>query len=423
MNYKKEIYDNYTLHLIKTDKFKDINVSIRLTKPFKVEEFAYLKLLERLLRFNKTKKYHSIIEVSKELERLYNSNIMVKAYALSKNMVFEVGLKMVNPKYTDMSVYDGLFNLVKELIYNQELKNNLFDENLFNDEKEDLIKNIENVKDQPEQYGALKFEEVFYKNTVYGENNLKNIDVYKKLTNKKLYNVYKDIFNTNKIDVFVIGDYDEDIIKDKVKSLLFNFKQSDNSIKDLNILIKEGETHGYTKKIEATQSNLFIGCTVNNLTSDEKNYKIILYNTILGSMNNSVLFVNVRELNSLCYHIGSTINRFTDTIIIESGINAKNFNLAYSLISECLLYMQDKSVVEGLIKNAKKTLEIAYNDFYDNKGKIMNYYFMNEFTFIPSIEDRRKRVETITVDEIIEIAKKVKIKDVFLLEGSNDEEN
>ena len=72
MNYKKEIKDNYTLHLIKTDKFKDINISIRLTKVFDVEEFAYCRLLEKILRFNKTNKYNSILEVSKELERLYD---------------------------------------------------------------------------------------------------------------------------------------------------------------------------------------------------------------------------------------------------------------------------------------------------------------------------------------------------------------
>lgn len=423
MNYKKEINDNYTLHLIKTDKFKDINISIRLTKVFDVEEFAYLRLLEKILRFNKTKKYNSILEVSKELERLYNSNMMVKSYASSKNMVFEIGLTMVNPKYTDMSVYDGLYDLFEELITNQKTYNNQFDEEIFENEKENLIKSIENVKDQPEQYGGLKFEEVFYKNTVYGENNLKNIDVYKNLTNKKLYQVYKKLFNTYKIDALVIGDFEEEIIKEKINKGLKNFKQNDNSCKDLRVLIKEGEVKGYTKKVEASQSNLFIGCTVNNLTDDERNYKLVLYNTILGSMNNSVLFVNVRELNSLCYHISSVINRFTDTIVIESGINAKNFNIAYSLIEKCLEDMKDKETIEGLIKNAKKTLEIAYNDFYDNKDKIMTYYYMNEFTFIPSIEVRRKRVEETTIEEIIEIAKKVKIKDVFLLEGSTNEEN
>lgn len=423
MNYKKEIYDNYTLHLIKSDKFKTVDVSVRLTKPFDKNEFAYLKLLEKIIRFNSTKKNKDITEISKELERLYNSNLMVKTYAQSKNMIFECGITMVNPKYTELNVYDGLFNLFKEILFNQKTINEKFNQDLFEIQKSSLIKNILNVKDTPDEYASLLFEEIFFKGTVYAENNLKNIKCYESLTNEELYKVYKNIFISNKIDVIVMGDFDEEIIKDKVNNLLKNFKQNDKSIKDLMIKIKPREEKGYTKEIDTSQSNLLIGCTINNITDKERDYVLVLYNTILGCMNNSVLFVNVRELNSLCYHIGSIINKYTDTIIIESGINEKNFQLAYYLIDKCLLDMTDESVVSPLIKNAKKTLEIAFNDFYDNKSKIMNYYYMNEFIYTPSIEERRKKVSECTVKEITELASKIKIRDVFLLKGVNNEEN
>lgn len=423
MNYKKEIYDNYTLHLIKTDKFKTVDVSIRLTKPFDKEEFAYLRLLEKMIRFNKTKKYNDITEISKELERLYNSNLMVKSYAQSKNMIFECGITMVNPKYTELNIYDGIFNLFEEIIFNQKINNNKFNEELFNNQKNNLIKNILNVKDEPQEYAGLRFEEIFFKNTVYAENNLKNINIFENLDNEKLCKVYTELFNTNKVDIIVMGDYDEEIIKGKIKHFSKKIKQNDKSIKDLQINIKEGKEKGYTKQIDASQSNLLIGCTIKGITEEERNYVLVLYNTILGCMNNSVLFVNVRELNSLCYHIGSIINKYTDTIIIESGINGKNFQLAYSLISKCLEDMKNEETIKPLIKNAKKTLEIAYNDFYDNKIKIMNYYYMNEFGYTPSIEERRKKVSECTIEKIIDLANKVKMKDIFLLEGVNNEEN
>lgn len=423
MNYKKEIYDNYTLHLIKTDKFKTVDVSIRLTKPFDKEEFAYLRLLEKMIRFNKTKKYNDITEISKELERLYNSNLMVKSYAQSKNMIFECGITMVNPKYTELNIYDGIFNLFEEIIFNQKINNNKFNEELFNNQKNNLIKNILNVKDEPQEYAGLRFEEIFFKNTVYAENNLKNINIFENLDNEKLCKVYTELFNTNKVDIIVMGDYDEEIIKGKIKHFSKKIKQNDKSIKDLQINIKERKEKGYTKQIDASQSNLLIGCTIKGITEEERNYVLVLYNTILGCMNNSVLFVNVRELNSLCYHIGSIINKYTDTIIIESGINGKNFQLAYSLISKCLEDMKNEETIKPLIKNAKKTLEIAYNDFYDNKIKIMNYYYMNEFGYTPSIEERRKKVSECTIGKIIDLANKVKMKDIFLLEGVNNEEN
>ena len=140
-------------------------------------------------------------------------------------------------------------------------------------------------------------------------------------------------------------------------------------------------------------------------------------------MNNSVLFVNVREKNSLCYHIGSTINRFTKTIIIDSGINKENFDETLRLIKESLESMKDESVVDSLIDNAKKTLNIAFNDFYENPFKIVNYYYLREFTNIPSIEDRKKYIDNMTSKNVSDLAKKIDIKEVFLLEGVKNEEN
>lgn len=422
MNYKKEILDNYTLHLINTDKFKDINVSIRFTKTFDKEKYAYLKLLEKVLRFNSTKKYKDITLISKELERLYNSNIMFKTYTESKNMIFEIGVSFVNPKYTENSIYVSVFNLLEEILYNQNIKDNEFNRELFSNQKNNLIKSILNVKDINRDYGNLLFEEIFYKNTVYAENNLKNIKVFEELTNDKLYKVYTSLFDSFKVDVLVLGDYSM-TIKDNIGKCLKNIKSVDNVCKNLYIDIKKDKEVFNKECVNASQSNLFIGLTLDNLTELERDYKLIVYNTILGCMNNSILFVNVREKNSLCYHIGSMINKYTTTLIIEAGISGKNYEQAYQLIKESLESMKDEKVIAPLIKNAKKTLELAYNDFYDNKYKIINYYYMNEISYTPSIESRRKMLNDITISDIINIANKVNIKDIFLLEGVNNEEN
>ena len=87
MNYKKEKKDNYNLHLIKTDRFKEIAVSIRFTKAYEKVEGAYLKLLERVLVTNGTKKYKKLKDISKQLENLYRTNISSRFFATSKNLI------------------------------------------------------------------------------------------------------------------------------------------------------------------------------------------------------------------------------------------------------------------------------------------------------------------------------------------------
>ncbi len=415
MNYKKIKRDNYNLHLINTDRFKTITVSLKFTKKYNREESVYFKLLERVLPINGTENYKSVNDITKKLESLYNANIGYKFYVTSENMTFETNLRIINPKYTKEDTYKESFDLFKEILTKPTLKNNQF--KYFDLQKDNLINSILNVKDDLRSYSSLKFQEIFYKGTVYAENNYKNIKLFEDMESKKLYENYKKLFSEFKIDVFVIGEFDEEVLTKYIEELMKGFKSKDNYTKDLYTKVKCKESL-VKDKFKESQSCLLIGLNINGLTDEERDYKLILYNTILGSMNNSVLFVNVREKNSLCYSIGSTISKFTETMIIRSGISSDSFDDAVRLIKESLEEMKDEKKVDKLLKNAKKTLNIAYNDFYESSNKIIDYYFIREFTILPSIEERREKVMNLTSKDVTDIAKKVSIGLIYLMEGT-----
>ena len=415
MNYKKIKRDNYNLHLINTDRFKTITISLKFTKKYNREESVYFKLLERVLPINGTENYKSVNDITKKLESLYNANIGYKFYVTSENMTFETNLRIINPKYTKEDTYKESFDLFKEILTKPTLKNNQF--KYFDLQKDNLINSILNVKDDLRSYSSLKFQEIFYKGTVYAENNYKNIKLFEDMESKKLYENYKKLFSEFKIDVFVIGEFDEEVLTKYIEELMKGFKSKDNYTKDLYTKVKCKESL-VKDKFKESQSSLLIGLNINGLTDEERDYKLILYNTILGSMNNSVLFVNVREKNSLCYSIGSTISKFTETMIIRSGISSDSFDDAVRLIKESLEEMKDEKKVDKLLKNAKKTLNIAYNDFYESSNKIIDYYFIREFTILPSIEERRERVMNLTSKDVTDIAKKVSIGLIYLMEGT-----
>lgn len=414
MNYKKINKDNYTLHLINTDRFKTISVSLKFTKKYDKEESAYYKLLERVLPINGTKNYKSVNDITKKLESLYNTSIGFRFYVTSENMTFESNLRFINPKYTETSMYEESFNMFKEILTKPNLKNKEF--KYFDLQKDNLIKSILNVKDDIRSYSSIRFSEIFYKNTVYAENNYKNIKDFENINSDKLYAYYKNLFNSFKLDLFVLGDISEEEITKYTDNLMKGFKEENSTIKDLYIKVKSKEKI-IKEKFNSSQSSLVIGLNINKLTEEERDYKLILYNTILGCMNNSLLFVNVREKNSLCYSVGSNISKFTETIIIKSGISKDNFELTVKLIKESLEEMKDTKKVNKLLKNAKKTLNLAYNDFYENKGKIIEHYFIREFINMPTIEERRKKLEDLTAEDVTNIANKITVGLIYLLEG------
>ena len=418
MDYKKIRKDNYTLHLINTDRFKEINVSVRFTKKYDKKTSCYLKLLERVLLNNGTKT-KSRKDISKELENLYRSDIGTKYSMVSKNMFFDIRLSFINPKYTNIDMYKQTFNLFKDIIYNQKITNNKFNDETFEIEKKNLITSILSIKDEPTLYSRIKFEEEFYKNTIYEENNYKNIKLFENLKNEELYNVYKDLFNNYKIDVLVIGNIidNENTLIDLIDDLLKGFKENIDIEKNLYFKLDKKEESTNISEFNSNQSALYLGFTLIDITNVERDFVLALYNAILGAMNNSLLFVKVREENSLCYHIGSNINRYSDTLVVSSLISKENYEKCLKLIKECMNMMCNEKTIDKLITNAKKTLNLAYNDYYDNINKIIEYYYINEISYIPSMEQRREYINNITIDKVVELAKKVKLKEVYLLKG------
>ena len=422
MDYKKIVKDNYTLHLIKTDRFKTISFSLRFTRKFDKETYAYLNLLSKVLMFTGTKHYKSIEDIANKLEYLYNTTLGSNFSSYSNNMCFEFKSSILNPRYVKENLYEEAFSMYKEIICNPIIKKDMFLEDVFSMQKDNILHGISTIKDSPNSYGSLRFDEKFYKGTMYSENSLKNIDIYKGLDNKILYKKYKELFSEYKIDFFVVGDFDEEAVMLEADNLLKDFKQSNNYYSDLDVKLKPSQGE-FKEEYKTNQSNLYIGLTTSGLTKDEKDYALGLYNAILGSMNNSLLFVRVREDNSLCYHIGSSFNIYSSSLIISAGINKKNYDKALKVIKECIDLMKEEKTVRPLINNAKKTSEIAYNDFFESPKKIMNYYYTREFNNALDIEEKRKRISKLTTKEISAVASKVKVSTVFLLEGSLNEED
>ena len=128
------------------------------------------------------------------------------------------------------------------------------------------------------------------------------------ITGKDLYDYYKKVLNEDQIDIFVLGDFSSQKMKDIFKEY---FKVTTFKKENKNLLVKElvsrkriVKYHEYDK---VSQSQLVLLCSLNNLTDFERKYTIKLYSEILGGSSNSILFSKVREEKSYCYYINSGV--------------------------------------------------------------------------------------------------------------------
>ena len=104
MNYKKIVRDNYTLHVVDTDRFKSIDLLFYFTKKFDKKNIKFYSSLVHNLTYS-SKKYNSKDKIAKKGEELYGMNISSSFTNIGMLERFCVDCNFLNPIYTSEEYY------------------------------------------------------------------------------------------------------------------------------------------------------------------------------------------------------------------------------------------------------------------------------------------------------------------------------
>ena len=417
MEYKKIQNKEYTLHLINSNRFKSINVVLFITKEFNKDDIAYGGMLSNNLVYT-SKKYNTKNKMAIASEELYGANITASFGITGNSETFIFSLEFINPKYTESKYLDESLNLLSEILFNPNVKDNKFEETYFNLIKKDAITRSMSVKDNPGLYASLEYSKIMFKGTPTSYNTIPTIEDLEKVTPETLYQKYTELFNENyKIDIVVHGEIDDNIIT----SIENKFKHiKGNNDKKISLYINHKYDNKVIEKVDTlpfNQSKLYIGYRLNDLSYHELNHVLRVYNTILGTMNDSLLFNIVREEHSLCYTVGSYYTKYNPSLTIYAGINKVNYEETVKLIKECVNLMSDKKTVERLFNSSLKTINTYLNNYYDDVTSQINEYYRKEFERTESVEELKENIDKVTIDEVINLNKKITLSTIYLLRG------
>ena len=248
---------------------------------------------------------------------------------------------------------------------------------------------------------------------------LPEIKELEKVTPNSLYEYYKELFSGKyRTDIVVYGELPKEI----EKHINVIFKNIKTNKEDINLKINykfDNKVKEYKDVLPYNQSKLYIGYRLNDLNYHEMSHILKVYNTILGTMNDSILFNIVREKHSLCYSIGSYYSKYNPSLTIYAGINKVNYEKTVELIKECVNMMKDEKILKRLFESAKKTINTYLNNYYDDVVSQINKYYYDQFDENEDIETYRESINNVTLDEVIKLNEKISLSTIYLLEGDN----
>ena len=241
---------------------------------------------------------------------------------------------------------------------------------------------------------------------------------------KSLYETYLDMINTDYVDIFVVGDFDNkemlSLIKEYFKFKKIKKPKKTYMLKNRNFRIRRSFTK---EEINNTQSSLAIACPVYKLTKYERDYALVLGNLIFGGGADSKLFKDVREANSLCYTIRSMYNKLDNMIVIKAGIDRVNYTKAITIITKKLDEMKKGKFSDEDISNVKEEFINALENLEEDESLMINDVMLSDILELDDIKTRISTIKKVKKSDIVKAFKKVHMDTVFLLEGVLDEEN
>lgn len=408
----------YKLHLIKTKKFKTITIDVDFYSEIKKEEITKRNLLKMIL-LDSSKDYKTERELIIESEELYDIKISSSISRIGNFSNLSFQTRFLNEKYTSENMNKESIIFFLDLIFNPNVKDNSFVN--IEKQKSKLKQQILGIKDNKVKYSILKLMEKM-KGKPYSYNTFGDIEDLEKITGKNLYDYYNKVLKEDQIDIFVLGDFDSAKIKEIFKEYfkITTFKKENKNIVVPELTIRKRVVR-YREYADVNQAQLTILCSLNGLTDYERKYVIKLYSELLGGSSNSILFETIREKNSYCYYINSGVKAYDNILIINSGVEANNIDKCIKLIKKCLNDIKSGKIKNEDITASKNTIISSIKSSGDNPIGIVNTYFSKVLVGTDDEEERIKKFNEITKEDIIKVSKKVSLHTILTLEKGEEE--
>lgn len=423
MKYQKFEMDTYNIYTIKTNKFKNCHMEITFYDNAKKEELALRNFLVDML-CHSSKKYPKRKDIVVKLEELYQSYFYGVSSKVGNMVMSSFIFDFLNPEYiTEDKFLQSALKLPFEIIENPNIINNSFDERTFKIIKKRILADIDALKENPSNYAFRRALINMDKDSITASSVLGTKEEVEAITPESLFSYYEKFYKNSLCNIYIIGDLDmEEVVKVIEKTFHNNclknhrveaFVENKTRKKELNVK-EEGDF---------SQSNLVLGFNLEKLTKEEMFTTLYFFDEVLCSGGlKSKIYNALREENQLCYSVSSVNAKYDNMYYVYVGLDSKNVPLAVKLIKKCVKDMANGKISEEELNMAKRQLETSLDVVMDNQNSLINNYTFHTIVGTPLFEELKDAYKKITIKDLKNLGKKLKLNFVYELQSKGGEE-
>lgn len=398
------------MRYIETEKFSDVYVSCKTLLPFERKTITALNVLVYMLKA-KSEKFDTKQKLADVLNRTYGMKVLYGMTSYGNQVCLDVRFRFIRPDWIEDPYYvDSVKAIMEEMLMHPVL-----DEDNFLEAKYLLKNRLLAQQDDPASVCCLEaFQMAHEKHSI-------SIPVQGCLEDLTLLSL-KDVFDVYALymemsrHVFVCGK-----LNDVLYSFLDDFDSHYAFLSSRTLLPRRDVSYKKIKKDIAQTCIAQVYATGIDL-SDDNYYALLVFNQILGAAQKNVLFDVVREQNSLCYSISSTLIRFDGALLISTGCSLEDVNRVLILIDEVMDHLLNMDFDSKYLEIAKMGLKDQIISNLDHPQSMIEQQFLNDLLHRKlSYEDMIDRIYEVTMEDISSVALSLRMVSCAVLEESGHE--
>ncbi len=272
-----------------------------------------------------------------------------------------------------------------------------------------ILEEYNMYQDTPMYQVGWDFEKLMFGDQAMGWDQIGEPDIIRNLTRDQIVDYKNALYTPDNAIISVAGNITQEEALE-LATKYFSFEDGKRSIDPAEYQKIDANERVILQNKKTEQAHIIVGVEGVAARHDD-NYTEKIMSVILGGNMSSRMFSNVREAKGLSYYIRTTTDDYTDTgtISTSAGVDLKRIDLAIEAIIEEYRKITEAPVSDNELKKAKAfmkgkiTLRLEDSEEYAHlMGKQALMY-----PSIDSVEDVMKKIDAVTADDILRLAKEL----------------
>lgn len=314
-------------------------------------------------------------------------------------------------------VLEPLLSFLGELLLQPVLENGVFSPDFVESEKRNLIAAIESQRNDKRVYAEAQMLRTMCRADSYGIPRLGEKEQVSAATAESVYAQYRRLLTHSQVELFYAGSCPAEALIAMLRPLFEKLSLQPMVLPPQTPFHDAGGSQ-LTETMEVAQGKLSMGFVTSITLRDPQFAALQAFNTVFGGGMVSKLFMNIREKQSLCYDISSSVYSSKGILTVNAGIDNDMEQPVREQVLRQLAACQQGQISEEELTAAKQAILSGLRCTKDAPASIESYTCSQRLGGLAmSPEEYARAVQALTLEDVIAAAKTVVPHTVYFLKG------